>query len=65
MANGIVSGGADKTVKVWDTATGQEALTLKGHTAMVRSVALSADGKLTLPRVGGVQVKGVDFERGG
>ena len=29
----IVSGGGDKTLKVWDAATGQETLTLKGHTA--------------------------------
>ena len=28
----IVSGSDDETVKVWDAATGQEMLTLKGHT---------------------------------
>ena len=28
----IVSGSNDKTLKVWDAATGQEMLTLKGHT---------------------------------
>ena len=27
----IVSGSGDETVKVWDAATGQETLTLKGH----------------------------------
>ena len=32
-------------VRVWDAATGQEALTLKGHTAPVRSVCFSPDGK--------------------
>ena len=41
----IVSGSADKTVKVWDAATGQETLTLKGHTAGVSSVAFSPDGR--------------------
>ena len=40
----IVSGSYDKTVKVWDAATGQEMLTLKGHTA-VYSVAFSPDGR--------------------
>jgi hypothetical protein len=40
----IVSGSSDKTVKVWDAATGAEALTLKGHTSGVRSVAFSPDG---------------------
>ena len=30
---------------MWDAATGQELLTLKGHTGAVRSVAFSPDGK--------------------
>src|SRR5438477_9547556 len=30
---------------VWDARAGQEALTLKGHTGLVLSVAFSADGK--------------------
>ena len=41
----IVSGSVDKTLKVWDAATGQETLTLKGHTERVRSVAFSPDGR--------------------
>ena len=32
-------------MKVWDAATGQETLTLKGHTDAVTSVAFSPDGK--------------------
>ena len=32
-------------MKVWDAATGQETLTLKGHTGGVMSVAFSPDGK--------------------
>ncbi len=32
-------------MKVWDAATGQEILTLKGHTGAVCSVAFSPDGK--------------------
>ena len=32
-------------MKVWDAATGQEILTLKGHTGRVTSVAFSPDGK--------------------
>jgi WD40 repeat protein/tetratricopeptide (TPR) repeat protein len=35
----------DKTVKVWDAQTGQEALTLKGHTRVVFSVCFSPDGQ--------------------
>jgi WD40 repeat protein len=39
------SGSRDKTVKVWDAATGQETITLREHTDAVTSVAFSADGK--------------------
>ena len=39
------AGSDDETVKVWDAATGQETLTLKGHTGAVASVAFSPDGK--------------------
>src|SRR5262249_3844269 len=41
----LASASEDKTVKVWDAQTGQEALTLKGHTDPVRSVCFSPDGK--------------------
>ena len=41
----LASGSADRTVKVWDAETGQETLTLKGHTDMSTSVAFSPDGK--------------------
>jgi len=41
----IVSGNHDKTVKVWDAATGQKTLTLKGHSGPVNSVSFSPDGK--------------------
>jgi WD40 repeat protein len=32
-------------VRVWDAATGQELLTLKGHTNQVNGVAFSPDGR--------------------
>jgi WD40 repeat protein len=37
--------GSDGTIKVWDLETGQEMLTLGGHSSMVLSLALSSDGK--------------------
>ena len=40
----VVSGSADKTVRVWQVATRQEVKCLKGHSKTVRSVAISADG---------------------
>jgi WD40 repeat protein len=39
-----VSGSSDKTLKIWDLATGKELATLTGHTCYVRAVALTNDG---------------------
>jgi WD40 repeat protein len=41
----LASGSQDNTIKLWDTVTGKELLTLKGHSRMVDSVAFSPDGK--------------------
>ncbi|MBN3943729.1 caspase family protein, partial [Nostoc sp. NMS9] len=41
----IASASADKTVKLWNAATGKEIITLKGHSNSVNSVAFSPDGK--------------------
>ena len=40
----IASGSWDRTVKLWDTATGQEVLTLRGHSEPVDCVAFSPEG---------------------
>jgi WD40 repeat protein len=44
-AGRLASASWDQTVKVWDAATGQETLTLKGHTGPVDGVAFSPDGR--------------------
>jgi WD40 repeat protein len=41
----LASASNDQTVKVWDTATGQETLALKGHSGFVTSVMFSPDGQ--------------------
>ncbi len=41
----LASGSWDKTVKLWDPATGRELATLRGHKGWVQSVAFSPDGK--------------------
>ncbi|KAF5522657.1 Vegetative incompatibility protein HET-E-1 [Colletotrichum aenigma] len=41
----LASGSGDKTVKLWDTATGQCQQTLEGHSSSVWSVAFSPDGR--------------------
>src|SRR5262245_347112 len=42
----LASGSLDKTIKLWDVATGREKAVLKGHISEVMSVAFSPDGKL-------------------
>jgi WD40 repeat protein/uncharacterized caspase-like protein len=41
----LASGGTDTTVKLWETASGQELRTLSGHLNQVDAVAFSPDGK--------------------
>ena len=41
----LASGSDDKTVRVWDAATGQELRRLEGHGGRVWSVSFSPDGK--------------------
>jgi WD40 repeat protein len=42
----LASGSEDRTIKLWDVATGREVRTLTGHTDRVWSVAFSPDGRL-------------------
>ena len=42
----LASGSDDKTVKLWQLATGQGICTLKGHSKPVCAVAISSDGEL-------------------
>jgi WD40 repeat protein len=40
----LVTASSDRTVRVWDTQTGQELLSLEGHRHDVYGVAFSPDG---------------------
>jgi len=53
----IISGSADKTVKVWDSATGAELMTLHGHNDWISSVAFSPDGKRIISGSGDNTIK--------
>ena len=44
MAAGLATSSEDQTVRLWDAESGQEVLTLRGHTDIVPSVAFSPDG---------------------
>ncbi|MCC2276014.1 trypsin-like peptidase domain-containing protein [Streptomyces sp. ET3-23] len=41
----LATGSIDRTVRLWDVASGKPLATLKGHTGMVRSVAFSPFGR--------------------
>jgi hypothetical protein len=42
----LASGGGDKTVRLWDPATGEHQRALVGHTSQVQALAFSPDGRL-------------------
>ena len=42
----VASASSDRTVRLWDAATGAALQTLEGHSGMVCAVAFSPDGKL-------------------
>ena len=42
----LLSGGADKTIRVWDLEKNEELMRGEGHTDLVRGVALSPDAKV-------------------
>jgi WD40 repeat protein len=42
----LATASADQTIRLWDSETGEEEATLKGHKNVVYAVAFSPDGKL-------------------
>jgi WD40 repeat protein len=65
-ANGrlIVSALADRTLKVWDAATGRTLHTLEGHSDTVRDVVVSRDGRLAISASDDKTLKVWDLARG-
>jgi WD40 repeat protein len=59
----LASGSYDKTVRLWDLATGAAYSTLKGHTSWVKSIAFSPDGKLLASGSGDKTVRLWDLAR--
>ena len=44
----IITGGGDSTVKVWDTESGREFMSLEEHSESVSAVSFSPDGLMIL-----------------
>jgi len=42
----IITGGRDKTAKLWEVSTGREMRTFQGHNGTVQALCFSTDGKL-------------------
>ena len=47
----LLSGSGDKTIRLWDAATGTHLRTFEGHSESVSSVAFSPDAEGTSSRV--------------
>jgi WD40 repeat protein len=60
----LASGSGDKTVKLWDVATGKNTATIKGHTEGVHAVAYSSDGRTLASGSGDGTIKLWDVRAG-
>ncbi|MDH6100450.1 trypsin-like peptidase domain-containing protein [Anabaenopsis sp. FSS-46] len=60
----LASGSGDKTIKLWDVATGREIATLTGHSDSVRSVGFSPDGQTLASGSGDKTIKLWDVATG-
>ncbi len=54
----FVSGSQDKTLKLWNTLTGENTRTLTGHSGFVSSVAFSPELKRIVSAAGGSRRNG-------
>ena len=59
-----VSGGVDKTIRVWDIETGECLKTLEGHTNSVWSVAVTPDGRMAVSGIRDNTLRVYDIESG-
>jgi DNA-binding beta-propeller fold protein YncE len=60
----VVSGSGDKTLRLWELATGQEVRRFTGHAGSVTSVAVTPDGKYIVSGSGNKTVRVWDLATG-
>ncbi|MBN8634797.1 MAG: protein kinase [Anaerolineae bacterium] len=56
QGNVIAAGGADGSVTLWDTASGEVVRTIAAHTSPVRAIAISPDGTQLVTGGGNIQI---------
>src|SRR5262249_50396954 len=59
----LLTGGADKTARLWRVDDGREAKRFEGHTDAVQGVAFAGDGVLTASRDGTVRLWNISDSR--
>ena len=60
----LASGSFDKTIKLWDTSTGECLQTLQGHTDRIKSVSISQNNKMVASGSDDTTVKIWDISTG-
>jgi serine/threonine protein kinase len=60
----LVSGGADRLIKIWDLTTGQELRSLIGHSSYINTIAITPDGQSILSGSADRTVKVWDLQTG-
>lgn len=60
----LVTGGEDRTIKIWEVATGRLIRAISGHRGFVNCAALSADGRVVAASVGEKSVRLYNVETG-
>ena len=46
--NKLISCSNDKTIKIWNSKTGKNLMTLKGHSSYIKSICYSSDNSLII-----------------
>jgi len=62
VSNEIIAGDGNRTIRIWDTETGEIKSILKGHTSAVTDLKLTSNGKYLISRGANGEIKVWDFQ---